>query len=68
MELLPLNFGYISSYYYIKTDTVELFAKQLDSQSKMENILEVLSNASEFEYIPIRRREDHLLKMLSEDL
>ena len=27
VELLPLNFGYISSYYYIKTDTVELFSK-----------------------------------------
>jgi len=26
VDLLPLNFGYISSYYYIKTETVELFA------------------------------------------
>lgn len=64
VELVPLNFGYISSYYYIKTDTVELFAKSLDSQSKMQTILDVLSQASEFEYIPIRRREDHLLKIL----
>jgi hypothetical protein len=28
----------------------------------------VLSQASEFEFIPIRRREDKLLKMLQEDL
>ena len=30
-DLVPLNFGYISSYYYLKTDTVESFAKKLDS-------------------------------------
>jgi len=68
VELLPLNFGYISSYYYIKTDTVELFAQKLDSQARMESILEVLSQASEFQYIPIRRREDHLLRILQQDL
>lgn len=61
---MPLNFGYISSYYYIKTDTIELFSKNLDSQSKMKTILDILSQSSEFEFIPIRHREDHLLKML----
>ena len=34
----------------------------------METILDVLSQASEFEFIPIRRREDHLLKMLHEEV
>lgn len=34
----------------------------------MESILEVLSQASEFQYIPIRRREDHLLRILQQDL
>ncbi len=30
----------------------------------MKNILEILAQSSEFEFIPIRHREDHLLKML----
>lgn len=67
-DLVPLNFGYISSYYYLKTDTVESFAKKLDSQSKLQHILEVLCEASEFEAIPIRRKEESLLKLLNMDV
>jgi pre-mRNA-splicing helicase BRR2 len=68
VDLLPLNFGHIASYYYIKTDTIELFSQNLDSQSKMKNILEILSQSSEFQFIPIRHRDDHLLKLLQQDL
>ena len=34
----------------------------------MKTILEVLSSSNEFEFIPIRHREDHLLKMLQNGL
>ena len=51
MELLPLNLGIISSYYYIKYNTINQFMSCLTAQSKMKQIIEILSTASEFEIV-----------------
>jgi len=64
--LAPLNLGMISSYYYIKYSTIQLFAESLSAGAnfKLKQVLEILCAASEFESIPIRHGEEKFLKQL----
>ena len=39
IELSPLNLGMISSYYYIKYTTIELFAASVAAKTKVKGIL-----------------------------
>lgn len=68
MELEPANLGRIAAYYYIKYQTISLFAQTLESEStlskKLKHLLEVVSKASEFESIPIRHGEAKMLQSL----
>lgn len=36
IELLPLNLGIISNYYYINTATIEMFAEHIKDDSKVK--------------------------------
>jgi pre-mRNA-splicing helicase BRR2 len=65
---LPLNLGIISSFYYINTTTIDFFFQNLKQDNKLRELIEILSNASEFEAVPIRHGEDKLLKQLAEQL
>lgn len=70
MELEPANLGRIAAYYYIKYQTIELFAKNLEdeqtlSQKKMRFLLDVLSKSAEYEDVPIRQGEANLLSALT---
>lgn len=58
----------IAAYYYIRYTTVELFSSSLKKGTKLAGLLEILSNASEFEIIQVRHREDYALKKLSQHL
>ena len=51
VDLAPLNLGMISSYYYIKYSTIDLFAKSLNGAFKLRQILEILCAATEFETV-----------------
>ena len=51
MELLPLNLGIIASYYYISYATLDNFAKTLNPNAKMRQLIEILASANEFEHV-----------------
>lgn len=65
MDVSPLNLGMIASYYYIGYTTVELFASSLSASTKLGGLLEILSAAPEFASVPVRHREDELLRALA---
>lgn len=68
MDVRPLNLGMIASYYNIKYTTVELFSSVLTAKTKMRGLIEVLSNASEYDAIAIRRHEANQLRKLAAHL
>jgi len=68
MDLTPLNLGIIASYYNIKHTTIELFSSYLTSKTKMKGLIDLLSGASEYDDIPIRRHEAGILRKLGSHL
>jgi pre-mRNA-splicing helicase BRR2 len=61
----PLNLGMIAAYYYINYTTIELFSRSLTDKTKLKGLLEILSAAAEFNNVPVRLRDDRVLKALS---
>lgn len=55
-ELTPLDGAMIASYYNISYFTMKEFS-QLSNKTKMKNILEILTNAYEFDSLPLRENE-----------
>lgn len=82
MDTSPLNLGMIAAYYYISYTTIgmlflifdlnniflELFSKTLKSKTKLKALIDLVSNAAEFDNVPIRYKEDITLRRLSECL
>jgi len=58
--------GRIAAFYGVKYQTIGLFAKNLEDESflskKMRALLVVLSQASEFDQVPVRDGEEGLLR------
>lgn len=46
----------------------ELFSLSLDSRTKTKGLLEIISSAAEYEAVPVRHREDDLLRTLAQRL
>uniref|UniRef100_A0A5K3EYY4 Helicase ATP-binding domain-containing protein n=1 Tax=Mesocestoides corti TaxID=53468 RepID=A0A5K3EYY4_MESCO len=66
MDLSPLNLGMIAAYYYIFHSTIELFSLSLTNKMKIRGLLDVISNASEFDtLLPVRHHEDTVLRQLA---
>lgn len=65
MDLSALNLGMIASYYYINYTTIELFSMSLNEKTKLRGLIEILCSSSEYEGLPIRYKEDSLLRQLS---
>lgn len=65
MDVTPLNLGMIAAYYYINYATVEMFDGSLNAKTKIRGLLEIISAAAEYEYIPVRQREESLLRSLA---
>ena len=42
----------------------EVFSRSLNNKTKLRGLLEILSSAAEYEGLPIRHKEDSLLKQL----
>lgn len=61
----PLNLGMLSSYYYVLYTTIELFANSLKRKHRLRPIMELLSSASEFDDLAVRRKESGELQLLS---
>ncbi|CAH0388452.1 unnamed protein product [Bemisia tabaci] len=68
IDCTPLNLGMIAAYYYINYTTIELFSLSLNNKTKIRGLLEIISNASEYEAVPVRHREDNLLQSLAQRL
>lgn len=43
----------------------ELFSMSLNAKTKVRGLIEIISNAAEYENIPIRHHEDNLLRQVS---
>ncbi|EKX73191.1 U5 small ribonucleoprotein-specific helicase, putative [Theileria equi strain WA] len=56
-SISPLNLGFISAFYYLKCATIELYAKNVSSNSGRDSLLEILSYSEEFSDIPLRAGE-----------
>ncbi|XP_065217022.1 U5 small nuclear ribonucleoprotein 200 kDa helicase [Planococcus citri] len=68
IDCLPLNLGMIAAYYYINYTTIELFSLSLNSKTKIRGLLEIIGSAAEYEVVPVRRKEDELLRTLAQRL
>ena len=60
--LAPLNAAMIAAYYNISFITMQTFLLSLNGRTKLKGILEIVTSATEFEAIQIRRHEDHILR------
>lgn len=47
---------------------IELFSLSLNSKTKIRGLLEIISSAAEYEDIPVRHREDNILRQLAQKL
>lgn len=54
MDLEALNLGMIAAYYYISYTTMELFSTSVTAKTKIKGLLEIITNASEFDELPVR--------------
>eukprot|EP00043_Microstomoeca_roanoka_P014404 m.142887 g.142887 ORF g.142887 m.142887 type:complete len:2149 (-) comp16005_c1_seq1:147-6593(-) len=64
-EISPLNLGMIAAYYYIDYTTIELFSRSLTDKTKLKGLLDIICSATEFKKIPVRYREDRILRLLA---
>ncbi|KAL8642146.1 MAG: hypothetical protein Q9228_001138 [Teloschistes exilis] len=60
----PLNAAMIAAYYNISFITMQTFLLSLTGRTKLKGILEIVTSATEFESVQIRRHEDHILRRI----
>ncbi len=48
-DLSPLNLGMIAAFYYLRYQTVELFASTITKKAKLKGLLAFMSAAAEFD-------------------
>ncbi|KAI1005935.1 Pre-mRNA-splicing factor [Podosphaera aphanis] len=63
-SVTPLNPAMIAAYYNISYITIQTFLLSLSGRTKLKGILEVITSATEFESIQIRRHEERLLQQI----
>ncbi|KAL3423556.1 Pre-mRNA-splicing factor brr2 [Phlyctema vagabunda] len=63
-SVTPLNAAMIAAYYNISYITMQTFLLSLSARTKLKGILEIVTSATEFETIQIRRHEDSLLRRI----
>ena len=59
-NLIPTFLGKLSSFYYIKHESVFYFEDKLKNNMKIEEIVKLLAYSKEFDEIPVRHNEDVL--------
>lgn len=60
----PLNPAMIAAYYNISFITMQTFLLSLNARTKLKGILEIVTSATEFESIQMRRHEEHILRRI----
>jgi pre-mRNA-splicing helicase BRR2 len=63
-SIAPLNAAMIASYYNISYITIQTFLLSLNARTKLKGVLEIVTSATEFEAIPVRRHEDAVLRRI----
>ncbi|EDV24592.1 uncharacterized protein TRIADDRAFT_25989 [Trichoplax adhaerens] len=59
-SVVPLTLGCIASYYYLHHSTLYSFSTNLGSNTTLEDLLLLITNATEYEELPVRHNEDML--------
>nr|CAH0109762.1 unnamed protein product [Daphnia galeata] len=59
-RVVPTSLGRIASYYYLSYHTLQLFRDRLGPETKLEDLLSLLSDAHEYNELPVRHNEDLL--------
>lgn len=59
-----VNMTTFVTFYHFSLNS-ELFSMSLNNKTKLKGLLEILSSAAEYEGIPIRHKEDSLLRQLA---
>lgn len=62
--MTPLNPAMIAAYYNISFITMQTFLLSLTGRTKLKGILEIVTSATEFETVQIRRNEAHILQRI----
>lgn len=60
----PLNAAMIAAYYNISFITMQTFLLSLNARTKLKGVLEIVTSATEFESIQIRRHEERILRRI----
>ena len=63
-SITPLNAAMIAAYYNISFITMQTLLLSLKRTTKLKGILEIVTAATEFEGIQIRRHEEHILQRI----
>ncbi|KAI9731600.1 MAG: DEIH-box ATPase [Cirrosporium novae-zelandiae] len=63
-SITPLNAAMIAAYYNISFITMQTFLLSLSARTRLKGILEIVTSATEFESIQIRRHEDQILRRI----
>ena len=58
--IVPLTLGRVASFYYLQHATVSLFANSMHEKNSSKDLLEILTNAAEYDELPVRHNEDLL--------
>ncbi|KAI9792571.1 MAG: DEIH-box ATPase [Peltula sp. TS41687] len=62
--VMPLNAAMIAAYYNISFITMQTFLLSLTARTKLKGLLEIVTSATEFESIQIRRHEGQILRRI----
>ena len=63
-SISPLNAAMIAAYYNISFITMQTFLLSLTAKTRLRGLLEIVTSATEFESIQMRRHEDHILRRI----
>ena len=58
-QLYATVLGRIGSFYYLSHRTMELFSERLSAETSDEELLKLVSDAHEYDEIPVRHNEDN---------
>jgi pre-mRNA-splicing helicase BRR2 len=64
----PLNPAMIAAYYNISFITMQTFLLSLTGRTKLKGLLEIVTSATEFENVQVRRHEDRVLRRIYENV
>lgn len=68
LRIVPTSMGKVASGYYLKYKTVSHFRRALQKDSSLEDLLNALCLASEFDEFPVRHNEDLLNEAFDKEM